>query len=236
MRQMRRGARTARLTALAMAVALLVGGCTLSGSDPEPTPATDAAGSSPSVEPSTRPSPQDAPDGPTPEEISADLLALAAAAPPAPVASQTLEIEVSGGEAAQVTVDVLELRRTRDATLLRFQLSSAEPVGLPEYGTFSDRGSPNREFLDRLNLLDAASGVRHYPLSWLRAGTDDPAPPDGPPNSCVCPNLGQSFQLSPTPMAVDVLYGPLPDDVTTVALEAPGELSIPALPVTPAEG
>ncbi|WP_380164465.1 hypothetical protein [Jannaschia sp. R86511] len=171
---------TRRFAALALTLTgtLVVGGCTLSGS--EPTPATNAA-AAPSTGSTAPPSPSQTPDGPTPEQMSADLIALAAADLPAPLGSQTVRIEVSGGPAADVTVDVLELRRTRDATLLRLQMSTAEPVGLPEYGTFSDRGSPNREFLDRLNLFDAQDGVRHYPLSWLRVATDDPAPADGPP-------------------------------------------------------
>lgn len=235
MRRVADRGRTARLAALALTGALLVGGCTLSGSDPEPTPDTAEAGGT-STEATTRPSPSQTPEGPTPEEMSADLLALAAADLPAPLGSQTVGIEISGGPATDLTVDVLELRRTRDATHVRLQLSTAEPAGLPEYGTFSDLGSPNREFLDRLNLLDAEDGVRHYPLSWRRAATDDPEPADGPPNSCVCPNLGQSFQLSSTPMVMDVLYGPLPDDLTTVALEAPGDLSIGGLEVAPFDG
>ncbi len=37
-------------------------------------------------------------------------------------------------------------------------------------------------------------------------------------------------------MVMDVMYGPLPADLTTVALEAPDQLSIGGLQVAPVDG
>ncbi|WP_380164471.1 hypothetical protein [Jannaschia sp. R86511] len=229
--------RTSRTTVLALAVAatLTLGGCTLSGSDPDPTPPTEgeAVGSE---QPSTAPSADPTPQGPTPEQISADLLEQAAAEPGQAVGSQTVEVLDNANNPVPVTVEVVSLERTRDATHLLLRLSSTESVGSLDQSAFSDRGTPNREFFDRFGLEDTENGVRHYPLSWLRPSASESAPPDGPPNSCLCPYRGQSFTLSQTPLLMDVLYGPLPEDVTTVDLVAPGDLSIPGLTIEPAAG
>lgn len=217
--------------ALALAAALVLGGCTLSGSEPEPTGGGEAVATPSSAPRGSEPA---EPEGASPEEISSDLLEQAAADLPAPVGGQTVGVTDNANNPVQVTVEVVALARTRDATHLTLQLSSDETVGGLNLTAFTDRGVPNREFFDRFALQDSANGVRHYPLSWLRPGASEDAPPDGPPNSCLCPYRGQTFTLSPEPLVMDVLYGPLPEDVSTVDLVAPGGLSIPGLAVSAA--
>ena len=214
------------------ALAVLTGaGCTLSaddpGQDPTPAPATQAG-----PDPSPRPTATDEPaDGPGTEELS-ELIFDAAAETEAPLASQTVELGVANqnGVTAPVTFDVLSVRRTSDATLVRFQMSTSE-AELDMSSTALGDGS-NTEFFFRTALEDPAAGTRYLPLSYRWDAFDVTEIADRPVNGCLCGYAGGRFLLSPEPLVMDVLYPPLPPEVTTVTFAAPGGLSIPGLTVT----
>lgn len=216
-----------RLAPLVMAAALVLGGCTVSGGEDDPTQAPDQ----PSTRPSTTTSQpeEDEADGASNEELSAAVLALGAEQP-APLASQTLQVPGrSGSDVATVTVDVLELRRRTDSTLLRLQLSSPTPgTKIENIALDTDR---NSEFFDRFGLEDTTSGVRYLPLAWNRGILGDAENPDGPVDSCVCGYRASNFTLGPEPIVMDFLYGPLPQEVSSVTLTAPDGLSVPDLAV-----
>ena len=104
-------------------------------------------------------------DGPGTEELSG-LIFDAAAETEAPLASQTVELGVANqnGVTAPVTFDVLSVRRTSDATLVRFQMSTSE-AELDMSSTALGDGS-NTEFFFRTALEDPAAGTRYLPLSY----------------------------------------------------------------------
>lgn len=220
--------------ALVLAAALLMGGCTVSGDGADPLPSGDSAGEVEESPDATSPASPSTPQGPSADELSADVLALAAADLGAPLGGQTIEVLDSSNQPVPVTVEVMDLRQTDHATLLRLQMSSTQEVGALDLDVFAQPGNPTREFFERFGLEDDQNGVRYYPLSWRRAGVDETAPPPGPPNSCICPYRGQSFTLTAEPLIMDVLYGPLPGGVPSVALVSPEGLRIPDLAVEPA--
>lgn len=219
----------------AAGLALLLGGCTLSGGQSEPTGSPEAGGSSGTTTDST-PTESETPSGPTPEELSAELLEQAAAATPAPLGSQTVQVDAVGGAATvPVTIDVLAVQRTRDATKVTMQMSSPEVVEGLRNTALSTVGLENTTFFDRFALQDTPNGVNYFALSWLRPDLDD-EDPQGPPNSCICPYRGAALVLSPEPIVMDALFGPLPEGVDTIAFIGPDEVLIPDLPVEPFTG
>lgn len=225
--------RTPTFCGLVLATALALGGCTVSGGEASPEPSGVASGRTTGSADST-PDAAPSPSGPSVDELSADVLALAGADLGAPLGGQTIEVLDNGNQPVQVTVDVLELRRTRDATLLRLTMSSPSEVGTLQVGTFSAPGTSAREFFDRISLEDGGAGTRHHPLSWRRTEGNEAAPVEGPLDSCVCPFRGQSFTLTPEPLVMDVLYGPLPEGVQSVAVVSPDGLRIPDVALQPA--
>ncbi|MGJ7439587.1 hypothetical protein [Aquipuribacter sp. MA13-6] len=219
----------------AAGLALLLGGCTLSGGQSDPS-GSPAAGGSSTTDPTSTPTASETPSGPTPEELSAELLEQAAAAPPAPIGSQTVQVDAIGGSATvPVTIDVLAVQRTRDATKVTMQMSSPEVVEGLRNTALSAVGLENTTFFDRFALQDTPNGVNYLALSWLRPDLDE-EDPAGPPNSCICPYRGAALVLSPEPIVMDALFGPLPEDVGTVSFVGPDEVLIPDLPVAPFTG
>jgi hypothetical protein len=230
--------RLVRAGASGLAVlALLAGsGCTVGTAEPSGQPASPSseAGGSPSsgsTDEADGPAGQD--DGPDPEELSAAIFDAADDRPP-PIGTQTVELPVAyrPGVTTPVTVDVLSLRRTSDATLVRFQMSAPETVTDMSSQALGD--STNTEFFYRTALEDPAAGQRYLPLSYRWDSFDLTEIPDQPVNACLCGYAGGLFVLSPEPMVMDVLYPPLPDAVSSVSFTAPGGLSIPDLPVADA--
>lgn len=229
--------RASTLVAVVVAAALTLGGCTVSGAD-VPDPSGDAAPVTSGPSTDQEPTEVGTPAGPSPEELSEQVLEVASAPVGEPIASQTVTIDgaPSPGTSAEVIVDVLAVERTADATLVRMQLSSPAPGVTFGRQVFNDVGSANLEFFDRFAMEDTTGGTRYLPLSWRRAPTNDLEPADTPLNSCICPYRGNNLTLSPTPIVFDSLYGPLPDDATTVTFTAPGGVSIPDVSVEPADG
>lgn len=220
----------------AAGLALLLGGCTLSAGQAEPSGSPEAGGPPPVSATSSDPTQDESPSGPTPEELSSELLEQAAAPPPAPVGSQTVAVDAVGGATTvPVTIDVLAVQRTRDATKVTIQMSSDDLVEGLRNTALNDAVGSNTTFFDRFALQDDQNGLKHYALSWLRPELDD-ADPTGPPNSCICPYRGATFVLSPEPIVMDALFGPLPEDVATVSFVGPDGVLIPDLPVEPFSG
>ena len=220
-----------RAAAGVAALALLAGtGCTVGTPDPsEPTPTSSAQAGVPSA--TTSPDRTDGQgDGPDPDELSAAIFDTAAERPQ-PIGSQTVQLGVANqpGVTTPVTFDVLWVRRTSDATLVRYQMSAPEP-GLDMASTALGDGT-NTEFFFRTALEDPAAGQRYLPLSYRWDAFDLTEIPDQTVNGCLCGYAGGRFLLSPEPMAMDVLYPPLPEGVTTVTFTAPGGLAIPDLAV-----
>ncbi|WP_380163917.1 hypothetical protein [Jannaschia sp. R86511] len=225
--------RRTTVVATVVAAVLALGGCTLSGGE-QAAPTDRPAGSAPATDATTsEPTPEPSAEGPSPEELSAQVIDAAAAPVGEPIASQTLAVEdTTPTPGTEVTIDVLSVQRTENATLLTMQMSSAEPGVQLGPQAFRNR-EVDVEFFSLFALEDGSNGIRYRPLSWLRPNTDDLEPADGPPNSCICPYRGNDFTLSPEPLVFEALYGPLPDGVTTVSLTAPGGVDLPDLPVAP---
>lgn len=229
--------RTSTLVAVVAAAALALGGCTVSGAD-EPGPSGDAAPATSGPTEEQEPTEDESPVGPSPEELSEQVLEVASAPVGEPIAGQTVTIDEAPnpGTSAEVTVDILSVERTADATLVRLQLSSPTPGVQLGRQVFNDVGSANLEFFNRFALEDTTNGTRYLPLSWRRAATNDLEPADAPLNSCICPYRGNNLTLGPEPIVMDSLYGPLPDGVTAVTFTAPGGVAIPDVPVTSSGG
>jgi hypothetical protein len=189
-------------------MALLLTGCT-SGGDDEPSAAAPAT--------TSRATPSATPSGVDAAELSEQVLgeAVEAAARPA-VATQTAD---SDGD--QLTVDVVEVRRTRDAVVAEFRLSSATPdvsVGLNRFE--EDRGG-SVAFITGVLLEDPVAGLRYRPLSFddERRGV-----------ACVCPV--KPLRLGPAPQTVYAQFPPLPEDLETVTFRMFDVFEIPDVPVT----
>ena len=231
--------RLVRAGASGLAVlALLAGsGCTVGTAEPgeAATPSRKAAGSTAASSPDEADEQAGQDDGPDPEELSAAIFD-AADERPSPIGTQTVELPIAyrPGVTAPVTFDVLSVRRTSGATLVRFQMSAPETVTDMSSQALGD--STNTEFFYRTALEDPAAGQRYLPLSYRWDSFDLTEIPDQPVNACLCGYAGGLFVLSPEPMVMDVLYPPLPDAVSSVSFTAPGGLSIPDLPVSGADG
>jgi len=139
--------------------------------------------------------------GPSPEELSQQVLdAAAARAVSEPVATQTID-----SDGAQLTLGLVAVTRTLDGTLAEFRLSSATdgvPAGI---GLFEEDALGTVSFIRGVFLEDTGAGVRYRPLVYEdeRSGV-----------GCVCPY--KPLTLGPEPQTVYALFPPLPEGVTAV--------------------
>jgi hypothetical protein len=200
------------LAALSLAV-----GCSMTGGDdPEPDPtgtsAPDPSGSS------------EAPDeGPTTEDLSAELFAASQAQVDAePVGSATAAIPSAAG--AELTVDVLAVTRNEASTTVQLRLTGTDGTLLngrdPWYDSVRNRGEART-----LYLVDpTVSKSRYLPLSFDQAQQIAGV-------QCACPDL--VIHLGETEeVLVTATYPPLPPETTTVDLVAnDGWLTVSGLPV-----
>jgi len=190
--------------AAVVVAASVAAGCTISSADGEdPTPTLEEAstsGDSPSVGPSSRPA--TTPPGPSPEELSADLLQSAAAQARRPGLGTASA--VSGDvQAAEIVMELVSLERTSDATLLEFRLSSPTPGTPISVGSFESVRFQSPAFVSALYLDDRLGGTRYRPLFF-----------DDYRNACTCPYLPLS--IGPEPQLISALFPPLPESTTSV--------------------
>lgn len=195
-------------------------GCTVGGDDP--TDPVTGAGPAPSTSVEVEPSPsRSEATGPTPEELSAQVLADAGLTEE-PVASVTAPVDPqSTGQTVDTTLDVLEVQRTDTGTLVRMQVSSATPYLI----TAETFGSPRFRatwFVRDLYLDDVAGNTRYLPLQF-----EDFRP------ACLCPY--STLTIGPEPQLLTAVFPELPDGTGTVTLrfgETP--LAVEGLTVSPA--
>ncbi|MGJ7441464.1 hypothetical protein [Aquipuribacter sp. MA13-6] len=225
-----RAPRGVRAATASIGLVVLVSGCTAA---PEPSPGPDGA----PVPASAGPSPSAAPaetigDGVDPADLSRQVLDSSVRPADAPtLASQTVEVPtgLTADGTTQVTVQVRAVERRDHSTLLTLAVSAADPGTELAPDVFG--GARNLEKFDSIALEDPAAGRRYLPLSWRRwISAPDDLELDGPTNDCVCPD--RKAVLGPEPVLMDVMYGPLPGDVTTVSVTSPdGLLAITDVPV-----
>ncbi len=197
--------RAPRALAAGVLLAVLLGGCTGGGDEPDPTETTsgtDGGGG------------EQTPSGPTPEELSAQVLdAAAEQAEAQPLASGSGTS--AGGN--QVTIDVLAVERVEGATLVRMRVSGSEGALGPS--DFRGARYDGIVFARTLYLVDpTVTATRYLPLQF-----------DDYREACACPYFplanGSEAQV------VTALYPELPAEVTTVDLDANGFLSVTGIPV-----
>ncbi|WP_165067260.1 hypothetical protein [Marisediminicola senii] len=195
-------------------------GCTAFGGD-EPAPSSSA-------------SPESSPAAVESSELSRQILDAAAAADgDLPVlGSQTIEVDSFNfdDEVIDVTVAVHRIERRADSTMVTLSMSSPSEGAALDGAVFADGAAGT--FFDRIAIEDPEGGVRYLGLSWRREVNSELSPPaDSPLNSCVCA-YRQNLTLGNEPVFMDALYAPLPPDLSTVSVTAPGGLSIPGIDVS----
>lgn len=199
-----------RTAGAVLAAALLLTGCT--SDDDVPAGAADPTTSATATATSD-PSSGDV----TSQDLSEQVLdAAVAAGERAPVASQTVD---SKGE--QLTVDVVEIRRTRDGVLAEFRLSSPAPDVTVGPSRFEEDRLGSIYAVTGVFLEDPAAGVRYRPLRYddERRGVE-----------CVCPI--RPLKLGPEPQAVYALFPPMPPEVSTVTFRMFEAFDVPGIAVT----
>lgn len=199
--------RVQRTLTVGVLTALLLSGCGLfGGDDPEPT----ASGSG-----SATSGGGDEPSGPTPEELSQEVLDQARAQEEAPAIGSG-SADITG---TQVTVDVVSVQRADDATTVTMRVSGSEGVNIG-VGEFRDLMYTGVNSARTLYLVDpGGSGTRYLPLQF-----------DDYREMCLCPVF--PLELGPEPQTVTAVYPPLPPETTTVDLVVNDtSLSITGLPV-----
>lgn len=196
--------RAPKALAAGVLLAVLLGGCTGGGDDPEPTNGESSQGGG-----------EETPSGPSPEELSAQVLDAAAAQEDAPVLASGTGT-TNGGNS--VTIDVVGVERIEGATLVRMRFS----------GDVADLGGPSQfgneryrtvEFARTLYLVDnAVTKTRYLPLQF-----------DDYREACACPYF--PLENGADPQTVTALYPELPPEVTTVDVVANEFLTVSGVPV-----
>ncbi len=160
------------------------------------------------------------PEGPSPEELSQQVLDAAVSASSGATPIGTATGTTKGGQL--LTVDVLSIRRTDDGTLVTLRMSGEETYNLGIGLTTERYASIN--FAQALFLEDpTVTKTRFLPLQF-----DDERTGRGA--RCACPYI--PLEIGPEPQTVTALYPELPAEVTTVTVHAADtEISIPSLPV-----
>jgi hypothetical protein len=204
-----RRTRSARLAAVALLAGVLVAGCTGGGGDQPPAQAEPTGGAT-------------APAGVDPEQVSADLLDRAAAAPePVATADGVLRVQGAGGPAPG-RVEILSVQRSARGTLLTWRVSSASGLAQLKPDTFrTDATGVDTQGVD---VVDTTGEQRLKPYRY-RDETGF--------SRCIC---------STTPVDVDEdgqvlhgLYPPLADGAESVSVEVPGFPTLESVPVAAAQ-
>lgn len=208
--------RLLKLSAVGLAVIVTVAGC--SGSDEADTPAPVPSSSSSATGTPAPPSPGvSAPTGVDPQALSEEVLAAGAAAVGRPaLASRTADVEDE-----EMTLDVMEIRRTRDGTLAEFRLSSTRPDVQVGASRFEEDRLGAVYSVTGIYLDDPSAGLRYRPLQY-----DD----EVRGVACICPI--KPIELGPEPQTLYALFPPLPDGVTTVTFRMHDAFEVPDVPVT----
>ena len=197
--------------------ALGVGGCTIGGGGPDE-PSGEAASPSDGTSGTggtDEPEREQTPDGPSPQELSADLLA-ASAQSPQPLGSVTAVIPPVQVE---TTMEVLEIRPVEGATFVVLRLTAPGEAFNVGPTTFADGRFGTQNFVRDIYLDDVAGGARYLPLQFQDYR-----------DACVCPY--KPLELGPEAQVVTALFPALPDGTTTVDLSLGGtELVLTGLPV-----
>lgn len=210
-----RTARRAAAPAAVLAATVLLASCTI-GAEPDDA-ATDAGGgpvttSEEPVEPSDPPSPE----GPTPDELNADILARAeTAAASEPIASVT---GTATPQEVRTVLDVLEVRAVDDGTLVRMRLSSPDGDYNVAPTTFASGRFGTQSFVRDVYLDDTAGGTRYLPLQF-----------EDYREACVCPYI--PLDVGPEAQEVHALFPALPEGTTVDLSLAGGSLAIEGLTV-----
>jgi hypothetical protein len=206
---------------LAGAALLALTGCSLSVGDRDEEPATSGADASPDGRPGDGAShePATTVDGPSPEELSAELLDDAEAAAGRPAAG-SVSGEL-GGEPA--TMEVVEVRRTGGAVVAELRMTADEPGAEVSVAVFGSPRFASADFIRTLSLDDPVGGTRYLPLTF-----------DDGRDACACPYL--PLVLGPVPQTVYAAYPPLPETVTEVDVNLGGVLVVPDVAVEDAPG
>ena len=200
--------RRATVAAVALLPLLVLTGCTSDG-DGEPSAAPSSA--------SARATPSPTPSGVDASALSEQVLEQAAEAAERPgVATQTAD-----ADGDQMTLEVVEVRRTRDAVVAEFRLSSPTPETSVGVGTFEEDRLGTVYSITGVLLEDPAAGVRYRPLSYGDFGRDV---------ACVCPT--KPLELGPVPQTVYAQFPPLPADLETVTFRMFEVFELPDIPVT----
>jgi hypothetical protein len=177
----------------AVAGMLALTGCT------DDTPSDPPASSSPSEEETTA-----AAEGPSPQELSEEMLVAADEAAQAPAIGTATGALVGSGS---LTVEVLAVQRLDDATFVTMRWSAPEPIS-PGFLDFHDlrREGNENNFARTLFLEDpTSSGLRLLPLQFSDYRT-----------ACTCPLF--PIEVGPDPQVVTAVYPALPAGTTTVDL------------------
>lgn len=193
------------LAALVLVISMVAAGCTISSSDGDEETTPPERSATGSDEASVRPSSSrsvSAPAGPSPDELSADLLEAAAAQARRPALGSASTVS-SDVQSAQIVLDVISVERTSDATLLEFRLSSPTPGTPISLGSFESVRFQSPAFVSALYLDDRLGGTRYRPLLF-----------DDYRGACTCPYL--PLTVGPEPQLISAMFPPLPESTTTV--------------------
>jgi len=210
---LRSGARRGCALVAVVVTALLVGGCTVGGDGPDEQ-TTNAA--PPTADPvaSGSPEPEGAPEGPSPEELSADLLA--ATQGPQPLGAVTVVLPPND---IKTTLEVLEIRPVDGATFVELRLTAPDKAYNVGLTTFADGRFGTLSFVRDIYLDDVAGGTRYLPLQF-----------EDYRKACVCPY--KPLELGPKPQVVTAVFPALPDGTSTVDVRlASTDLALTGLPV-----
>lgn len=160
-----------------------------------------------------------APSGPSPEELSEEMLDAADEAAQAPAIGTVTGALTGSGS---LTVEVLAVQRLDDATFVKMRWSAPEVIN-PGFLDFHDlrREGNESSFARTLFLEDpTTSGLRLLPLQFSDYRT-----------ACACPLF--PIEVGPDPQVVTAVYPALPAPTTTVDLRLNETgLTVTGLPVT----
>lgn len=200
--------RAARTLAVAVIGAALLGGCGLfggEGPDPDPTGSRGGTGTA---------SPQ--PSGPTPEELSQQVLDAAEEKEQATALGSGTGTTDGG---VDLTIEVTAVERVTEGTLVTMRFAGAGGGALGGPAHFGTSRYDTVTFARTLYLVDpAVTATRYLPLQFTdyREG-------------CLCPHF--PLEVGAQAQTVTALYPPLPETVTTVDLVANEFLTVTGLPV-----
>jgi len=139
---------------------------------------------------------------------------------PPPLATARGDLPLVTGPSAPVEVEVLQVRASADATLLRWRLRSADGQSR-QLASNALSTSPSRD-TRQVALVDEEGGVRLQPYTYLRQQTGTV--------SCVCSVL--PGRVGRNGVSMYALYPPLKAGVASVDVVLPGVLTAQDVEVT----